>query len=45
MISGNGALPESVRNLVDRFVQKGDDFSSQLIAQASSLLNLGATAA
>ena len=44
MISGNGALPESVRNLVDRFVHKGD-FAGQLIAQASSLLNLGATAA
>lgn len=44
MISGNGAVPESVRNLVDRFVHKGD-FAGQLIAQASSLLNLGATAA
>ena len=45
MISGNGAVPESTRNLVDRFVHKGDDFSSQLIGQASSFLNLGATAA
>ena len=45
LISGNGAVPESTRNLVDRFVHKGDDSSSQLIAQASSLPNLGATAA
>lgn len=45
MISGNGGLPESARNLVDRFVHKGDDFADQLIAQVSSLLNLGATAA
>lgn len=45
MISGNGAVPDAARNLVDRFVHKGGDFTIQLIAEASSLLNLGASAA
>ena len=45
MISGYGAVRDSARKLVNCFVMKGGDFSAQLIAQASSLLNLGATAA